>query len=122
VHYNESHTHDTHTVSHTVFNGLNNAVLMSCAIIVSNDRHHAVIQSKNRHKHKALQLKVNTEHRLGGTERCQDQIHSVGHQGTDSLYHDGRGSYLIDLSDQMSVGSESFHGNIQFLIEFQVKP
>ena len=95
---------------------------MLCAIIVGNDRHHAVIQSKHRHKHKALQLKVNAEHCLGGTECRQDQVHSIGHQGTDSLYHDGRGSHLINLSDQMTVGMESFHGNIQFLIEFQIKP
>ena len=94
---------------------------MSGTVIVSDDGHHAVVQTEYRHEHKTLQFEINAKYRLGRTKRRQDQVHSVSHEGTDRLYHNRRCSHLIDLSDEMCIRTEAFHGKIQFLIEFQVK-
>ena len=94
---------------------------MTGTVIIGNDRHHSVIQAKYRHKYKTLKFKINTKYRLRGTECRQDEIDTVSHQRTDGLYNYGRRSHLIDLYNQMSVRSKSFHGNIQFPITFQIK-
>ena len=94
---------------------------MSGTVIVSDDGHHAVVQTEYRHEHKTLQLEIDTKYCLGRTKRRQDQVHSVSHKGTDRLYHNRGRTYLVDLSDEMRIRTEAFHGKIQFLIEFQIK-
>ena len=52
---------------------------------------------------------------------AEDQVHSVSHKGSDRLYHNRRCSHLINLSNELGIRTEAFHGNIQFFIKFQIK-
>ena len=104
-----------------MLNRLNDTVSVSGTVIVSDDGHHAVVQTEYRHEYKTLQFEIDTKYCLGRTKRRQDQVHSVSHKGTDCLYHNRGRTYLVDLSDELSIRTETFHGKIQFLIEFQIK-
>ena len=51
------------------------------AVVVGDDRHHAVIEAKDRHKHEALELEINAEHGdRRGRERDEDQVHDEASQ------------------------------------------
>mgnify|MGYP006872872775 FL=1 len=51
------------------------------AVVVGNDRHHTVVEAKDRHEHEALELEINAEHRdCRGRKRDEDQVHDEARQ------------------------------------------
>lgn len=54
------------------------------AVIVGNDRYHAVIETEDRHEEKALQLEIYAKHSGScGREGEQDFVHTEGHDRSD---------------------------------------
>src|SRR5699024_11401871 len=57
-----------------------NPLFLLCSVIKSHDGHHAVIQAKDWHKYKALELKVNTEYSCSRRRKGdQNLIHTKSH-------------------------------------------
>ena len=74
------------------------------AVVIGNDRHHAVIEAEHRHEHKALELEVDTEHgdRRGGI-RNEDHVHDKARQRRDAAHDDRRDADGRDLPHEAAV-------------------
>lgn len=114
--------HDAYCQADAQLHGGFDPFSVSGAVIVGDDRDHAIVEPEYRHEDKALQLKVNAEHRGGGgREHEQDLVHSKYHDGTDGLHDNGRYAYLINGGDDFFIRAESFHIQVQFFVFRTVK-
>ena len=84
-----------------------NAIRPLRAIVVCDDRHHAVVQTEDRHEDKALELKVGSEHGDGGGgEGDQDQIHNIGRERGDARHQNGWDADTADFPHQVEIRSD----------------
>lgn len=79
--YEQTDHHDRDGVDHAEADRLMDTLRLLRAIVIGNDRHHAVIQTEHRHEHKALELEIDAEHRdCRGRKRDEDQVHDEARQ------------------------------------------
>ena len=120
--HGQPNEHDAHCQADAQLHGGFDPFSISGAVIVGDNRDHAIVKPEYRHEDKALQLKINAEHRSGGgREHKQDLVHSKYHDGTDGLHDDRRHANLIDGSNNFFIRAESFHIQIQFFVFGTVK-
>ena len=120
--YGQSHQHDADSHPDTQLHSGYDSFFISGAVIVGDDRDHAIIEPEHRHKNKALQFKIDTEDsRRGGREHKQDLVHPKYHHGTDGLHDDRGNADLIDRGDDLPVRPESLHVQVQLLVFGAVK-
>ena len=65
----KSDQHQADGGNDTEFNCLHDTFSVACPVVVSNDRHHSVVQTKNRHKNETVEFEVNTEYGSGGRSK-----------------------------------------------------
>ena len=94
-----------------------NAVLFVRTVVECDDRHHAVVQSKDRHEEEALQLEIHAEYRgCGGREHEQDLIHSKCHDGSDRHHQDGRDTDRVDRLYGLSFEPHACRMNVDLVV------
>ena len=109
----EACQHDTFGVAHRQLDGLFHTVRSAGTIVVADDGHHAVVQAENGHKHKALQLEVDAEHRHRRSgEGHQDQVHAKGHQAAHTLHGDAGQTHGVDAANGLGAGTEAFEADL----------
>lgn len=87
------------------FQSLFDPALMSGSEVEGQNRDQTVIQSENRHEEETLQLEIDSED--GGCCRGkgnQDQIHEIGHDGSDAHHEDRRDADIVDPADDRNIG------------------
>ena len=77
------------------------------AVVVGNDRHHTVVEAKDRHEHEALELEINAEHRdCRGRKRDEDQVHDEARQRRDAAHDDRRDADGRDLAHELAARAD----------------
>ena len=92
--------HDGDSQRHGEFQGFLDTVASARAIVVSQHRDQAVVETEDRHEEKALEFEINAEDcrcRLG--ESTQDLVHRIGHDRSDRHHQDRRSRHKVDLFD-----------------------
>ncbi len=106
------HQHNGDGNEDTEFGCVHDALSVPCAVVEGNNGDHAVVQSEDGHEDKALELKVHTQHRHGGSRKAyQNQVQEIGHHGADGLHYNRRNAYLIDDPDSRQAGSKAPHAD-----------
>ncbi len=96
---------------------MGNTVLFACTVVECDDRHHAVVQSEDRHEEEALQLEIHTEYRrCGGGEHKQDLVHSECHDRSDRHHQDGRYTDRIDALYRRCIETHTRRMNMDLVI------
>lgn len=105
----EANQHDADGNKGAKLDGIHDSLFMSGAVIIGDNRNHAVVQAEDGHKDKALELEINTQDgdgRLG--KHYQDFIHSECHDGYDGLHDNRRNTDFIYFRYNTAVRFEPF--------------
>ena len=96
--YRKSQKHDADGTQDAQTDGLCNPFRLSGTVIVCHDGYHSVIQSKHRHKDKALQFKIYSKHCRGSRSKAhQNLVHAKGHHRTDGCHDNGRKANAVNI-------------------------
>ena len=99
------------------------ALLLPSTEVVGENRDESVVEAEDRHEEKALQLEVHTEYsgcRRG--ESGEDQVHAVGHDGTDRHHQNRWNTDIVDLTDDFLLRVKNpGQRNVQLLVHMQVQ-
>src|SRR5699024_6132956 len=77
---NGAHSHHTEHGHHADLDGGENALFAAGAVVVAHDGHQRVGQTEAGHKHKALQLEIDAQHRNGRLGKAdEDLVHAKVH-------------------------------------------
>jgi len=106
---NQAAQHNALGKADSQFDGLGNALGLAGTVIVADNGHHAVVNAKNRHEYKALQLEVNTKHRNGGAGKGnQDVVHRKGHHAANGVHGNGGDAHRVNALDGGPRRAEAF--------------
>ena len=109
-----SHRHNHHRVPGTEAGCFQQAVLLPRAVVIADDGDHAVVQTEDGHKHKAVELEVDAEGcgggLPGGVIGDEDLVHEERHHRADGDHNDAGQADGVDLADEPEVGAEALDG------------
>ena len=106
---NQAAQHNALGKADSQFDGLGNALGLAGTVIVADNGHHAVVNAKNRHEYKALQLEVDTKHRNGGAGKGnQDVVHRKGHHAANGVHGNGGDAHRVNALDGGPRRAEAF--------------
>ena len=90
---------------------------VACAEVVAHNRQCTLIESKDRHENKGLQLKVNAQNGDRGLgELNQDGVHACRQHRGQTLHDDAGQADLIDRTDHAQVGLPTAHTQREYLL------
>ena len=96
---------------------IHNSFFAAGAVIVCDNRNHAIVQAENRHEDKTLQLEINTKNGYSGSGKAdKNQIHSVGHDRGNGLHNNRRKSDRVNNPDDPRIRTEAAHVNADIMV------
>ena len=116
-----THTHDGHGGKDRQPDSLMDALFLSGAIIIGDQRHHGIVQAKYGHKDKVLQLAVYAEYcgSCGGKSDEYLVEQEVQHR-SNADHEDGWEPDAVDLPYHSPMGPDLFQVNTHVQVLFQI--
>ena len=107
LHYKQSRKHNTDSIYTGTAYCFNNPLTFSGTVVIAYNGYHTVIQTENRHKHKALQFKIYAENRCRSfSEPYQNFIHTKHHDRAYWLHDYWRQSDRVNIAHSAKTRSE----------------
>ena len=117
--------HDRDGVDRAQTHGLKDAVRAARAVVEGDDRHHAVVQTENRHENEALELEIDAED--GGcrfadlTEGEENFVDAVGHERADGAHDGGGNANVENAAAELSVHAEAAQREAQLRVPAHIQ-